>query len=110
MAYLQVANSRGGKILILDQFRYVRNKAHNDKIYWRCATMGCKVYLHTNNFNVQAQDPAIAVLRPPGLHDHLPESDLVATTALIERMLGMVADDLTRPIKRIYDEVIDEYA
>ena len=106
MAYIQVANSRGGKALIIDNYRYLRNKSTVEVIYWRCAHRGCKVYLHTRWVDVDAPNPDVTVVRPPGEHDHAPEEDLVATTALIEQMLERVAADPTLPIKRVYDEAV----
>ena len=109
MAYLQVANSRGGEALILEDFRYLKNKSIAGKIYWRCANRGCNVYLHTNVFDPDEEDPQIQITQQPGAHGHMPDSDLVATTALIEQMLQLVEADPTCPIKRINDQVIIDY-
>ena len=38
-------------------------------------------------------------------HDHAGESDLVATTGLVERMLNVVAADLTLPKTRAFDRI-----
>ena len=48
-AYVQIANSRGGRCLVLDDYdyRYVRNKVRNNQMYWRCARAGCGVYMTT---------------------------------------------------------------
>lgn len=110
MAYLQIANSRGGKALILDNFRYLRNRSRGDRIYWRCARRGCNVWLHTGLLDVGEEDPAIHVLRPPGQHDHAAEEDLVATTALVQQMLEQVAADPTLPVKRVYDQAVAQAA
>ena len=104
--YLQVANSRGGRTLILEDYRYLRNKVTPDKIYWRCAHRGCTVYLHTQWLDMAADNPAINVVRPPGDHAHAAEEDLVATTALIQTMLERVAADPTLPVRRVYDEAV----
>ena len=110
MAYLQVANSRGGKALIINNYRYLRNRSIiGEKIYWRCTRSN--IYVHTRWLDIDADPPAdIVVLRPPGEHAHAAEDDLVATTALIERMLERVAANATIPIKRVYDEVVAQAA
>lgn len=112
MAYLQVANSRGGKALILDEFRYLRNKVkiNENKIYWRCARTGCNVWIHTRWLDVSEADPAIVITRPPGNHDHAGEPDLIATTALIQQMLRQVEADPTVPVKRVYDLIVAQTA
>ena len=101
MAYMQVANSRGGKVLVVQQFRYLRNKSvpQRNRIYWRCGTRGCSVSLHTNYFDV---------VKEPGEHGHAGESDLVATTGLVERMLNVVAADPTLPVRRVYNRILAE--
>jgi len=53
------ANSRGGIVLLADNFRYVRNRTSRVKIIWRCTTGGCGAYLHTNLFDVADDNPAI---------------------------------------------------
>ena len=106
MAYVQVANSRGGKALIFEDYRYLRNKTRADKIYWRCANRACGVYLTTNAFDVDSEEPEIVIHHRPGQHRHAAEAELVATTALIEQMLREVAADPSLPSKRVYDQVM----
>ena len=79
-----------------------------EKIYWRCARQGCGVWVHTRYLNVDAENPDIVILKPPGDHAHAAEEDLVATTAVKERMLNLVAADPTQPVKpkRVYDQVV----
>ena len=73
-----------------------------NRIYWR---KGCRVYVTTNFFNVEADNPQINIVNPPGQHHHAEEADLVATTALIEQMLRQVAADPSQPSRRVYDQV-----
>ena len=106
-AYVQIANSRGGRCLVLDDYdyRYVRNKVRNNQMYWRCARAGCGVYMTTEYFNVEANDPDINVTNGPGHHGHAAEADLVDTTALTEQMLQLVVTDPSIPTRRVYDTV-----
>ena len=106
---MQEANSRGGKVLVLNQFRYLRKSVpQRNRIYWRCGTRGCSVSLHTNFFDVGGEAPHIEIIREPGAHDHAGESDLVATTGLVERMLNVVAADPTLPVRRVYNRIMAE--
>lgn len=82
MAYMQIANSRGGRALILNSFRYLRNKSRADVVYWGCAQRGCNVYLKTNAFDMEGDDNDIVIVSGPGPHGHAAEAELVATTAL----------------------------
>ena len=43
--YMQIANSRGGRALIIGNYRYVVNKERERRVYWRCARRGCNVYV-----------------------------------------------------------------
>lgn len=64
------------------------------------------MYLKTNAFDMEGDDNDIVIVSGPGPHGHAAEAELVATTALIEQMLAMVAADPSRPSKRVYDQVI----
>lgn len=104
MAYLQEGN-RGGKILINDGYRYQRNKTKTDKIYWRCWRTTCSAFLHTSVFDIEEDDPNIQILQV-GDHNHADEGDLIATTSTKQHMLQAVEDDPSKPVRRVYDEVI----
>ena len=106
--YIQITNSRGGRSLIIADYRYSSNKVRpqTNKIYWRYARRGCRVYnVTTIFFNVEADNPQINIVNPPGQHHHEEEADLVATTALVEQMLRQVAADPSQPSRRVYDQV-----
>ena len=77
--YLQAANSRDGRVLIVDNYRFVRNKVFPNKIHWCCTRC-----------NVRMQTRWIVVLAPPRDHAHPPDDDLIASTAIIEQMLDQV--------------------
>ncbi|XP_063062496.1 uncharacterized protein LOC134455401 [Engraulis encrasicolus] len=106
-AYLHYANRQGARCLVLEDYRYVRNKTRNGVMYWRCTQAGCCVYLKTNLFDVHGDsEPHIKVLHQTGRHRHLAKTNQLSRTALIEHMLQLVEADPTRPTKRIYDQVL----
>jgi len=53
------ANSRGGSVLLHDDYRYVRNWKNRNKQVWRCTQAGCGAYVHTNLFDVAADNATI---------------------------------------------------
>jgi FLYWCH zinc finger domain len=53
------ANSRGGIVLLHEDYRYVRNWKSQHKQIWRCTETGCGAYLHTNLFDVADDNAAI---------------------------------------------------
>lgn len=54
------ANSRGGRILLHDGFRYARKSKSATQIRWICTVYGCRAYAYTNLFDVDDNDPHIA--------------------------------------------------
>lgn len=53
------ANSRGGVVLLHEDYRYVRNWQSTDKRIWRCTHTGCGAYLQSNLFDVFDDNAAI---------------------------------------------------
>jgi hypothetical protein len=62
MAFLQIGN-RGGKVLVHDGYRYQKNRAINDKIFWRCWNKNCRAPLQTAFFDVDVDEQNIVVLQ-----------------------------------------------
>lgn len=100
-----VAGNRGGKILIYEGYRYNKNKQKGGKIYWRCCRKTCKAYLQTASFDIDEDDPDIRVLSAQQ-HSHADDTRVITSSSLTQRMIDEVLADPTRPIKRIYDEVV----
>lgn len=100
-----VAGNRGGKILIYEGYRYNKNKQKGGKIYWRCCRKTCKAYLQTASFDIDEDDPDIRVLSAQQ-HNHADDTRVITSSSLTQRMIDEVLADPTRPIKRIYDEVV----
>ena len=51
-----------GIVLVYNGFRYQKNKATNNKIYWRCWRKQCKGTITTNLFHTTMERPDIRVL------------------------------------------------
>ncbi len=61
MAYIS-QGLRGGKILIHDGFRYQKNIATKDKIWWTCWRKTCRAPLSSNIFDVNDDNAVITIL------------------------------------------------
>ena len=57
-----VRGNRGGKVLIHEGYRYQKNRARNDAIYWRCWRVDCRAPLQTNLFDIDDENPNIRVI------------------------------------------------
>jgi FLYWCH zinc finger domain len=54
------ANSRGGRVLIRNGYRYMRKSTSNTHIRWICTVTGCGAFVYTHFFDVHDNgDPNI---------------------------------------------------
>lgn len=106
MAYV-VPGNRGGTILIYEGHRYQKNKERGDKVFWRCwHKRHCKVYLQTALFDPNEDNPNIIVLHEPKEHNHEDDMHVITASSVKERMLDMIEANPSRPVKRVYNEVV----
>ena len=107
MAYVQLGN-RGGKVLINEGFRYQLNKKTlGGKMHWRCWRQTCAVFLTTAAFNLDEANVQIQVLNTAP-HNHPADTSLISSGAIRQQMVQAIQADPSRPIKRVYDEVVRE--
>lgn len=95
---------RGRNILAHNGFRYHKNKSTANAIYWRCWRKTCGASLKTNHFNFEEDAPAIQVLYEPQ-HLHIGDQHQIQKDKAIHRLKEAVREDVTRPIKRVYEAV-----
>lgn len=50
------ANSRGGRVLLHNGYRYVRKSKSKTEQRWVCTVTGCGAFVNTNLFDVMASD------------------------------------------------------
>jgi FLYWCH zinc finger domain len=53
------ANSRGGKVLVHDGYRFMRKGKSNSTLRWTCTESTCRAILHTNIFDVNDDNAVI---------------------------------------------------
>ena len=61
--------------------------------------------MQTSVFNMEEEDPQINIITVPE-HDHPDDGDVISSTAIIERMVQAIGNDPSKPVKRVYDEVV----
>lgn len=95
-------SKRGGDVLYVADFKFRVNKKVEGKIYWRCTENGCKSVGVTRGLH--------QLLKGPSPHNgHAPSSPTHATaSALISEMKERVVDQPQRPLKKIYNDVVQE--
>lgn len=103
-----VKGNRGGVVLLLDNFRYQRNKTVGNITYWRCWHKECRAPLKTSMFLDFERVPKIISV-DNNAHNHPPDSQLIKTDSFRNKVVEAVKTDPSRPIKRTYDEAIAQY-
>ena len=48
--------NRGGRILVLDDYRFQKNKITKNRIHWRCSIKSCGAYLTSEQFDTAIDD------------------------------------------------------
>jgi len=104
-ARIVMADRRRGHLLAYKGYMYSRNRAREDKLYWRCINKTCGAFVHTNVFAVSADAVNIRVLREPFQHGHRPQDSSILRRQLTERMASTVEADPCAPLRRAYDDV-----
>ena len=101
-----IPGDRGGKVLLVDGYKYHKQVTRNQTIPWQCARRRiCQVRIKTNTFDLQAADPDIRLQhhRIPQ-HDHGPDDDAVRRSEIRRRLADAAKEDPTRPLKRVFDD------
>lgn len=96
---------RGAKVLFYNNFRYQKNKVTQTKIHWRCWREDCRAYLQTRIFDLNEEQPNIHVISVQP-HGHSEDLEVIETQRVKSMMEDAIQDDPSRPIKRIYNEVV----
>ena len=100
---------RGGRILVVEGYRFQRNKTRGNKIFWRCSRRECRVFIQTNLFDVAAEAPVIHLRNAVPAHNHAPDTDLIQESVFRDRCRAVITEDPTLAVKRVYNRVSREY-
>ena len=99
MQALKVGNSKRGKIVIFDDYRYTINKKTPISTYLQCFKK-CGVRMVANS-NLSA------VINFPGLHNQEEETEEIQKENIRQKMIQKVQKDPTKHLKEIYDNVLE---
>ena len=101
-----IDGNRGGKVLVSEGYKYQKNKARRDKIYWRCWLPDCRASFVTNFFN--ANEPVEFVdIFVAGVHNHLPEDELIKKLEFVNQLKRKIEENPTIPMKCVYDQEVE---
>ena len=89
-------SNKGQRLLVINEQIYRCNKKTSNKKYWVCVVSGCSISVHTDKNDMYLCGGKID-------HDHEPNSDLIRTICLRQKMKERVLKELT-PIHVIYEE------
>ena len=97
-----MTEDRGGKILVLEDFRYHRHRTNQENIRWRCWRGNCRAVLRTSIFDVEEENPTI-IVHEVGEHIHPPDSVHVQKAEFRQALTVEVEKVPTTPIRRVYN-------
>ena len=102
-----VAGNRGGRVLVINGYRYHKHRNANETIHWQCWRKECNARVRTNRFNIEDLEDAneIHVLFHEE-HNHETDDKMIDRAVLRETMRGEVLDNPAHPIKRVYDATV----
>lgn len=89
-------SNKGQRLLVMNEQIYRCNKKTSNKKYWICAVSGCSMSVHTDENDMY-------LFGGKADHGHEPNSDLIQTICLRQKMKERVLKELT-PINVIYEE------
>ena len=98
--------SLNSKLLVHDDFRYQKNSAPNNSIYWRCWRKDCRSRLITNQFNLNNPQANIQVTFNAGNHNHPREARQIEELDAVNTMKDTIVQDPTVPVKRVYNATV----
>ena len=101
-----INGNRGGKVLIYEGYKYQKNKEYNQKVFWRCWRRTCRATLHTNTFDLDGPRDIVVFHSEP--HNHEEDRDIINGQVITNRIKDNLHRDPTKPIKRVYDEVVSQ--
>ena len=74
-------------------------------MFWHCWKKGCRARTQTN-INIDIDDQNIQIFNEPN-HNHPVVDKLIESTAIKDQMVRAIRADPTRPVKHIYDEIVE---
>lgn len=89
------ASSRGGWVMIHNNYQYRRQKTTLEKMYWRCSVSNCPSTLHSAIFDLTNEDAEIYFEKLPSEHNHAPTMELIEKAKFIKKLKQEIQQDPT---------------
>ena len=107
MAFLVNSQKRrNSKVLVNDNFKYIKNKVTKTNIHWRCwRKTNCSGKVTTNIFDITSDNPDIQINNSTP-HNHTDEHDMLYHMELKRSMDDAIERDPTKPIRRVYTDTV----
>ena len=101
--------NRGGRILVLDRYRYHKNQMSRNRIIWRCGEKNCRAYLKTSILHLDIDDEQNFHVFSKDQHNHPPQSDVINRAKFRDKIRDKIIQDPTKPLKRQYNSGVIEH-
>ena len=101
--------ARGGRYLLLDGYKYIKNRSSRTLTFWRCE------YHKTCTATVTTSLDDTLNNRDKAVHNQPPDHAKIAADKKVMELKETVKEERSRPIKRLYSEAFaaagenDEY-
>ena len=99
MPLLEVVQSKRGKFVFFDNFRYTINKKTPISIYLECFRK-CGVRMVANGSLTE-------ITKYPGQHNHEEEVEEVKKEKMRQKLISAVTRDPTKVLKEVYENVLE---
>ena len=104
---LAPGSTRNSRVLLYNEYKYLKNRRRNDTVYWRCHRKECRVTLSTFGFDAEADDPPIRIkVEPARAHDHREDTTLINRDTFKSEAVRSVAADSGRQVSACYQTVL----
>ena len=101
--------NRGGRILVLDDYRFQKNKITKNRIHWRCSIKSCGAYLTSEQFDTAIDDEQEFQVYKKDHHNHPPQTDTIDRAKFRDSIRKKIIEDPSKPIKRQYNSGVIEH-
>ena len=93
------AKNKKGQNLIINGFKFRRNKTNENFIYLKCSEINCPS-------RVTMTGDSKSVFKKPGEHNHLPPDEKIQQENFRKTVIQSVEQNVSRSLKKSYDEAI----
>ena len=90
-----------GVNLIVEHFRFKKDRKCASKQYWRCVVHGCPARVHTTG-----EADATSVVLEKGEHNHIPDEEMLASLDIKKALCDSARSDKLTPLPTLYHNFV----